>query len=194
LKIREHVPPAIIGVSRAAGKDQMRNNGTIGGHAQREELRFAMQTTPVSNQPRRNSWRGPLIIGCGIPLVGALIVMVLVALNWSRVSGVVKSATGAFKELMAVQAAVQKTSGALQVRVMMKQHSGVSGTILSVQLVNPPLSAELSEQELRAKALEVAKTAHDALTHREGYNKYEIVFVRQSGAGVTVSSSAIVHV
>jgi hypothetical protein len=127
-----------------------------------------------------------LLIGCGVVLVPAAAVALLVARNWSTLSGVYHSATTALSELMAVQKVVESRYGGL-VKVMSKHQSGVSEPILSITLVNPSLLDRLDPGGPAGKqaALEIAACGRDALPPSSAYENYEVVLMRQRGVGLT---------
>ena len=134
---------------------------------------------------RRPLWLKIIGIGCGGIVVLALLAAGLTAYNWPRLRGYYQKAKSAVSQMMTAQAAVQKKYGG-QVRVTLKSESGVQGSILSVTLVNPALMdrIDVAGPAGRAAALEVAQTARDALPPGDGYDHYEVVFLRERSVSV----------
>ncbi len=124
-----------------------------------------------------------LAIGCGGLLAMAAVAGILVIAFWPRISSFYKSATGTLGELLAVQKAVAEKYQIPQpqVSVMARSQPGVKGTILTVQLVNPPFLATTPERDLPAKAREVALVVRHALPEGTTYPHYQIVFNKQKG-------------
>ena len=116
---------------------------------------------------------------------------VVVALNWSRLKELSHQAASTFTELIHVQTALERRYGGI-VSVMAKRQTGVDGTILSVTLVNPIFLEQLDIEGPagKAKAMEAAIAARDALRDPAGYGNYEIVLVRERGTGITISHSS----
>jgi hypothetical protein len=131
---------------------------------------------------RKGGWRAPALIGGGVLLA-------TLALNWTSVSAFYHNAVTTFAGLRSVQAALQAKYHTQNVSVQAKRNSAIPGSILSVTFINPsflkdPATAGSSR---RAKALEVATAARDALSPQGEYDHYEIVFTHQWGYGVTFS-------
>jgi len=136
----------------------------------------------------RSNWRKTLLIGCGGLTFVAAALAVVVALNWDRATSAYQSVMNAMVEQATVRAAVQSTYNTPKVVVRSMRRSGVTGSILVIQLVNPPSLDGLPEDAMRAKATEVATVARDACPSAQRSDYYEILFVSQKGYGVTVSS------
>lgn len=140
----------------------------------------------------KRGWRKPVFIGCGLALVPALAVAVLLVLHWSTLARVYHRAADALAELNAVRGAVEGRYGGA-VNIVAKHQGGVPGAMLSITLVNPSFLDGLDTQGAagRDKALEIAAVARDALRDPRGYPRYEVVLARQRGVGVTVGSNWI---
>jgi len=108
---------------------------------------------------------------------------ILVVAFWPSISSFYKSATGTLGELLAVQKAVAEKYQIPQpqVTVTVRRQAGVTGNILTVQLVNPPFLATTPDRDLPAKAREVALAVRDALPEGATYPHYQIVFNKQKG-------------
>ena len=139
----------------------------------------------------RGGWRKAAGAGCGCLLVLTIGVGALVALNWPKVTAVWSRGKAAMTEMLAVQSAVRVKYGVANVSVKAKTGTGIAGTMLRIELVNAPGVSDLSEEELRKKALEIAVTARDALRSPDSYPRFEIVFSRRAGVGVTVSTKQL---
>lgn len=142
----------------------------------------------MGDPTHRRTWRTVLLIGCGGLVVFAAGIMLVVALNWTKIQSLYRSATSTLSELRIVQSAVQAKYSTAQVAVTIKRQSGVAGSILSIKLINPSFY-EIAPDDLRSKALEVALAARAALPPQSKYDHYEVEFARQSGAGITVSTN-----
>lgn len=145
--------------------------------------------TGVSEVPRKRRWRTVAAAGCGCLSVAALAVAILISLNWSRLAELYHSASATMAELQGVHAVLQKEYATSQISVMAKRHSGVKGSILSIRFVNAPFAKDLTQEAAREKAREVAFLARSALASPDSYDNYEVIFTRQTGAGVTISNS-----
>lgn len=102
---------------------------------------------------------------------------------WPSISSLYKSATGTLGELLAVQKAVAEKYQIpqAQVTVTVRRQAGVTGNILTVQLINPPFLATTPDRDLPAKAREVALAVRDALPESATYPHYQIVLTKQKG-------------
>jgi hypothetical protein len=146
-------------------------------------LRPVKKGTPI--------WLKVLGIGCGGLMVLILVLVGLVASNWSKFSGYYQNARSTFSDLMTVQAALQKKYSA-EVRLTAKRESGVQGSILAIGIVNPPLMDRINvdSAEGRQAALDIAVAARDALPSGGRYDNYEVSFVRQGGGGLINASGS----
>ena len=130
------------------------------------------------------TWLKVIGIGCGGVIVLILVVIGLIAGNWSKFSGYYQNARSTFSDMMTVQTALQQKYSA-EVRLTAKRESGVQGSILAIALVNAPLMdrVNVDSAEGRSAALDVASAARDALPPSGRYENYEVSFVRQAAAG-----------
>ena len=137
------------------------------------------------------TWLKVIGVGCGGVIVIVLVVIGLIAGNWSKFSGYYQNARSTFSDMMTVQAALQKKYSA-EVRLTAKRESGVQGSILSVALIDAPLMDRINvdSAEGRQAALEIAVAARDALPPGGRYDNYEVAFVRQPGTGVVKASGS----
>jgi hypothetical protein len=109
------------------------------------------------------------------------------------VSGLYHQVVRTFADLRSVQTALQAKYHTGAVSVQVKRIGRISGPILSVNFINTPILNDPANAKLspRAKALEVATAARDALSPEREYDHYEIAFTHQRGAGITISTSQI---
>lgn len=114
----------------------------------------------------------------------AVVAGILTVAFWPKISSFYGTATGTLGELLAVQKAVAEKYQTPQVTVTVRRQAGVTGNILTVQLVNPPFLAKTPDRDLPAKARDVAITARDALPEGATYAHYQIVFKKQTGVFV----------
>lgn len=148
-----------------------------------------MSSGPGATAPRP-SWRRPVLIGCLVLLVPALLVLGLVAFKWPALRRGYHAMAGTLRQLEAVRTTVEGRYGGT-VQVVAKHQAGVPGTLLSLTLVNPPLldRADAEEGPSRGQALEVATVAREALASPVDYARYEVVFARRRGVGVTIDKN-----
>ena len=128
--------------------------------------------------------------GCGAVALIVATITVAVALNWQRVANVYQQAKTSISNLMHVSVTLQDKYGG-HVNATSKHQSGVEGAILQITLTNPQFLAQgdLGEQAVKKQAIEAAIAARDALDAQSRYEHYEIVFLHQSGSGITTSQS-----
>ena len=110
---------------------------------------------------------GEFFIRPATALVAAVLCVALASCDAAR--GMAKS----LGELQQVQAAVAKEAGSTAVNINL-----MNGKYLSVGIVNSPLN-KLPRDAKRAKALELARVALQALPRREGLQKVRVTFVVQ---------------
>jgi hypothetical protein len=117
----------------------------------------------------------------------------VMALNWTSVSGLYHEVVHTITDLRSVQTALQAKYHTLAVSVQVKRVGRISGSILSVNLINTPILNDPANAKPspRAKALEVAAAARDPLSPQREYDHYEIAFTNQRGASITSSTSQI---
>lgn len=139
----------------------------------------------------RSRWKKVLWIGCGIASVMLVIVVVLVALNWSSISSFVGETRRTLAALGTVQEKVLEVFPATQVQAKAKSTTGVEGRILVVEVVNSPdfHHVDLAGPEGLALAHDVACTARAALPDGVSFAHVEILFVRSAKLGVTFSKA-----
>lgn len=139
--------------------------------------------SPTARTDKARSLRTALAIGCGGLLVMAAVAGILVVAFWPRISSFYRSTTGTLGELLAVQKAVAEKYQIPQpqVAVTVRRQAGVTGNILTVQLVNPSFLATTPDRDLPGKAREVARAVSDALPAGTTYPHYLIVFTKQKG-------------
>jgi len=139
---------------------------------------------------RSSRWRTVLGIGCATVLLLAIAAAVVVQQNWPRLTALYHGASAATTAMYRLITTLQaKYGGAVAVNI--KQLSGVEGSILSIGLTNSPFLEQFDPDTPagKAKALEIAATARDALPPEFEYQHYEVLLSRASGAGVTVSKA-----
>ncbi len=140
-------------------------------------------------EDRKFSWKSCLLIGCGVLLLIGIAVGVFVAANWQTISKTVGEATEVVTGLLDVQKAVRTATDAGEVRVHIDMSSDAK--TLRVEIVGSKWLDDLAWEspEARAKALQAAVVARDALPTSTEYDRFQIEFVSQVSIGVTVKSS-----
>jgi hypothetical protein len=119
----------------------------------------------------------------------AVAIGIAISMHWATLSKVATSAAETMVELQGVQAAILRQYGPAQVFVKAKRHSGVAGTILSVQIVNSPALSALSGETARVKALEIATVSREALPKRDSYQHFEVIFGKQVIVGLKLNAN-----
>jgi len=111
-----------------------------------------------------------------------VVFVVIVAINWGRISDGYARYSSSFAALGSVQSALAKKYDA-QVGLVMMRNSAVDGSILSINVMNSPSLGELNSSgpEAREKALEIAKIAQSLLPPNEAYDNYRVVIAEQQG-------------
>jgi hypothetical protein len=139
--------------------------------------------------PRPSRWRKILGIGCAAVLVLMLAAAVIVQQNWTRISNVYHRAGAVVGTMFHLITTLQNTYGG-RVNVQVRTANG-GRPFLSVTLTNPPFLEHLDPDapEGKAKALEVATTARDALPPDSEFTRFEVILERANGSAVKVAKS-----
>lgn len=138
--------------------------------------------------------RNVLVLGCGVLTLLALVVAILVAVNFGRirdsVSALASEAQETFGEMLEVRGALVTAYGTNSVFV--NKRYGPGGTTLIVEFTNPPfLKAERVEAETKAKEIaQFTKTKYGSADELEGIT---VVFTTKVGAGFSVSNKHGYH-
>ena len=142
---------------------------------------------------RKRGPRARIPIACVVLLALGGGMGTVMALNWTRVSGLYHQFVSTFADVRCVQTALQAKYHTGAVAVQVKRVSRIPGPILSVnfinaQFLNDPANAKSSPGPT---ALEVATAARDALSPQREYDNYEVSFTHQRRVGITISTSEV---
>lgn len=135
---------------------------------------------------RKPVWKTCLVVGCSVLLFLGLAVGVVAALNWPTITHTVREATETVTGLFDVQKAVREHARAREVKVHIDVGGGQS--TLRLEVVDPEFleGVDASSPEARAKALELAAVARNALPAGALHEFYRVAFVSKSGVGLTI--------
>ena len=141
----------------------------------------------MNSHPKGRRLTVPALVGCLSALcLAAIAATALVVFNWPRIRSLAESAAGMYQGVRAVQRALQTRYHTPQVNVRSGRRSDL-GSLLTVELVNPPFLAEINDGALESKAREVAIVAREALPLPSGYDAYQVILTRQMGVGFAIS-------
>ncbi len=127
--------------------------------------------------------------GCGCLVVVLFLIGLVVLLNLGRIRSAVSGVKETVGEALAVRAAVQDEFGVEGVEVKIRRGPDTDGTVLGVQLVDPPFILE-REEVLEQKARQVAALTKSLLEDPSAWAGVEVVFTRGHSVGVTFSTAS----
>ena len=141
---------------------------------------------------RGRSWGKLVLFGClGVFGTACAAIAVVVALNWSAISGFVREATSRLKEISAVQKVLQEKYRTTQVKLHVEHSTSISGDTLIIEFEDAPFlrGIEPAGPEEKQKALEIAATARDALPADRGLERYRVVFIARKNFGLKLQKT-----
>lgn len=130
--------------------------------------------------------RTAFLIGCGLFLLLALVLVALVAFNWDRMTGAFETAKESIEEVVALQAELNEAFPAE--RIGINQHFGSGGRILRIELVDPRFldagdSGDDVDVDLEAKAREVAAFAIERIGDPDALDAVAVQITRRASEG-----------
>jgi hypothetical protein len=141
---------------------------------------------------RGRSWGKLILFGClGVFGTACAAIAVVVALNWSAISGFVREATSRLKEISAVQKVLQEKYRTSQVKLHVEHSTSFSDETLIIEFEDAPFlrGLESAGPEEKQKALEIAATARDALPADRGFERYRVVFSARLSLGLVLTTT-----
>lgn len=133
----------------------------------------------TSERTRPNARR----VGLALALAVVVVTVVIATRRPNRAEASVEATIAQFAELAD---AVRREFGVTEATVRSRSDDEIEGTILVVELVDPPsipTGEQISAESIR-EALRVAQFAHDALAPACTYDHHEVVLTRRTTDGI----------
>ena len=131
----------------------------------------------MSNEDK-SGCRTALGIGCGVVLLLIVLAGVAVAVNWDKMKSIAQSATATLQDVQAANAAVRAEFDTQAVAAHIQHQAGESR--FNIVLINPPFLESTDQDQLEAKAKEVATVARNAMADPGAYPKFQVTFIERS--------------
>jgi hypothetical protein len=130
-----------------------------------------------------------VVVGLAILTCILAVAVLMTALNWTRLSALYTRYANSLSALGSLQNSLEKKYEAEQVNLVMMRHSSVSGSILSISIINSSSLREIDPSGARESALEIATTVRNLLPPTEVYDNYKVTLAEQRGTGIKISKT-----